>query len=264
MYKFLTILMLFMLPCSIVAEDGKKQEFTEEQLNQLKTTEEKYKDNPGMMKLIQKVKEQAGLTGETVEAQESPPAPPPPEPSMQGDPDIAAEAYKNRDYATALKHYKALAAEGDAEASLKLGTMYEMGQGTEKDSAAAHAWYKKAADEGEPRAKIFLKSVAVNTDMSEEELAKAEKDYEQIVKETGRESGADDKDTDINRDIKFSVLPGAIPGQWENTDYSGIRKVKISPEKFDSTQHAKPALNNEHFQPEKFNRQLPPGTSTDS
>jgi hypothetical protein len=47
MYKFITFLMLFLLTCNLVAEEGKKPEFTEEQLNQLKATEEKYKDNPG-------------------------------------------------------------------------------------------------------------------------------------------------------------------------------------------------------------------------
>ncbi len=264
MYKSLTILILFMLPCTLVAEEGEKPEFTEDQLNRLKAAEDKYKDNPEVMNLIQKIKEQSGLTEETTEA----PAAPPPtqEPALQGDRGIAEAAYKNRDYATAIEHYKALATEGDAEASLKLGTMYETGKGTDKDSAAAHAWYKKAADEGDDRAKMFLKSIE-KTSMSEEDLARAEENYEQISKEPGGESIAGDKgqtDAGIDSAIRFSLIPGATPGQWKSTGYTDTREVKISPEKFNPMQHPKPALNDKHLQPRKFNRLSPSETTTDS
>jgi len=268
MHKFITILMLFLLSSNLVAEEGKKPEFTEEQLNQLKATEEKYKDNPGMMKLIRKVKEQSGLTEETAETEAPPPSPPPEEPALQGDRSIAEAAYKNRDYATAIEHYQALAAEGDAEASLKLGTMYELGKGTDKDPAAAHAWYKKAADEGDDRGKMFLKSIERNTAMSEEDLAKAEENYKEISKEEpGNESTVGDKgQTDAGTDpaIKFSLIQEAAHGQWKSTRYTDIREVKISLEKFNPMQHFKPGLGSEHLQPGKVDRQLPSETTSDS
>ena len=109
------------------------------------------------------------------------------------------------------------------------------------------------------------------------ELAKAEEDYEQISKkpedestagdavQTESDAGNDEKnDGEIDTAARMNLLPGVIPGQWKITDYPDTSEVKISLEKFKPMQHAKPALSTEHIQPEKFNRQFPPETMTDS
>jgi len=262
MYKLLSVLIPILLPLTILAEE-EKPEFTEDQLNRLQAAEEKYKDSPEIMNLIGRLKDQYGLNEETLEKQPSP-VPVAQEPALQGDRSIAEDAYKNRDYATAMEHYKALAAEGDAEASLKLGTMYEMGKGTDKDSASAHAWYKKAAEEGDDRAKMFLKSIE-KTSMTEEDLSKAGETYKQISMDTGDESATGDKNqVQTDMDYRLSLLPGVIPGQWQDTGYPESREVKISPEKF-SPAHPKPALTSEHIQLRKFSRESSvENTTTDS
>jgi hypothetical protein len=262
MYRLLAFLLFFMLPGISLSEEPEKPEFTDDQLNRLKAAEEKYKDSPEIMNLIGRLKDQYGLDEESPEKQTAP-EPVPQEPALQGDHSIAETAYKNRDYATAIEHYKALAAEGDAEASLKLGTMYEMGQGTGKDPAAAHAWYKKAADEGETRAKIFLKSIE-KTALSEEDLATAEETYKQISLKPDDESPAgEDDQSGGDMHTRFALLPGIIPGDWQDTGYTQPREVRITPEKFNPA-HPRPALNVEHIQLQKFNRNHPAGPSSDS
>lgn len=261
MYKFLPFLILILLPLTILAEE-EKPEFTEDQLDRLQAAEEKYKDSPEIMNLIGRLKDQYGLNEDTP-GKQPPPEPVKQEPSLQGDPNIAETAYKKRDYATAIEHYKALAAEGDAEASLKLGTMYEMGKGTDKDSAAAHAWYKKAAEEGDDRAKMFLKSIE-KTAMSEDDLTRAEEQYRQISEEPGDESEAGEKEpAQTGVDYRFSLLPGVIQGQWHDPGYTKPREAKISLEKF-SPAHQKPVLSGEHIQLHKFNRESSVEITTDS
>ena len=67
-----------------------------------------------------------------------------------------ADAYKHKDYATALKHWKPLAMEGDAWAQYEIGWMYYDGQGVIKDSKEAVRWFRRAANQGEARAQSKL------------------------------------------------------------------------------------------------------------
>ncbi len=59
-----------------------------------------------------------------------------------------AAAYLRGDYATALREYRPLAKQGNAEAQFFLGVMYEQGQGVPQDYAKAVKWYRKAAEQG--------------------------------------------------------------------------------------------------------------------
>ena len=59
------------------------------------------------------------------------------------------EAYVRGDYATALKEFRALAAQGDADAQSALGWMYYEGEGVSQDDAEAVRWYLLAAAQGE-------------------------------------------------------------------------------------------------------------------
>ncbi len=68
----------------------------------------------------------------------------------------AKRAYEQRDYATAIKEFTAVAEQGNAEAQLIVGKMYMIGQGVPKDSNQAIKWYKAAADQGNADAQFLL------------------------------------------------------------------------------------------------------------
>ncbi len=57
-----------------------------------------------------------------------------------------AAAYSRSDYATAMRLLRPLADQGIGGAQIYVGMMHELGQGVEKNGAAAAEWYRKAAD----------------------------------------------------------------------------------------------------------------------
>lgn len=126
------------------AEDSETPKYTEEQLQKLKAAEEKYKDNPQIMNMINKLKENSGITDSVVEEKES--GPPPVmahgEIITHGSHQQAKEAIRNKDWETAIANYKVLAEEGDTEASMELGNIYEL-QG---NTGAAYTAYEQAAE----------------------------------------------------------------------------------------------------------------------
>ena len=58
--------------------------------------------------------------------------------------DKGVDAFKNEDYATALKIFKPLAEKGDYGAQYYIGRMLEKGLGLRADTAAAAAWFRPA------------------------------------------------------------------------------------------------------------------------
>jgi len=60
------------------------------------------------------------------------------------------QAYLDKDYARALEILKPLAENGDSQAQVTLGIMYDFGNGVAKDPAKAIEWYIKAAEQGIP------------------------------------------------------------------------------------------------------------------
>lgn len=68
----------------------------------------------------------------------------------------AVAAYNKGDYATALRIWRPLAEQGDAEAQFRLAGMYVFGSGVAQDSAAAVSWYRMAAEQGKASAQINL------------------------------------------------------------------------------------------------------------
>jgi TPR repeat protein len=60
------------------------------------------------------------------------------------------KAYLDKDYAQALKILKPLAENGDSQAQVTLGIMYDFGHGVSKDPGKAIEWYIKAAEQGIP------------------------------------------------------------------------------------------------------------------
>src|SRR5690242_8036706 len=60
-----------------------------------------------------------------------------------GDSDPGSTAFNNGDYATAMKDWRAKAAQSDPEAMTNIGTLYNLGLGTHKDLNEAGKWYEK-------------------------------------------------------------------------------------------------------------------------
>ncbi len=70
----------------------------------------------------------------------------------------AQQAYKQKDYATALKESTPLAEQGSPEAQLLLGRMFLMGQGVSRDLDKAAKWFRASADQGNADAQFFVGS----------------------------------------------------------------------------------------------------------
>ncbi|MBR8216268.1 tetratricopeptide repeat protein [Burkholderia vietnamiensis] len=65
-------------------------------------------------------------------------------------------AYRNNDYGTAMAQLAPLAAQGDADAQMLVGFMYQNGKGVPQDYAEAMKWYKLAANKGNNTASFNL------------------------------------------------------------------------------------------------------------
>ena len=72
--------------------------------------------------------------------------------------DMAAgeRAYRNGDFATALKEFLPLAKQGVADAQFWVGLMYDLGRGVPKDYSEAIKWYRAAASQGDTYAQFNL------------------------------------------------------------------------------------------------------------
>ncbi len=64
--------------------------------------------------------------------------------------DEGMAAYQRGDYATALREWRPLAEQGNAEAQYNLGLMYDNGWGVPQDYVQAHMWYKLATSKRPP------------------------------------------------------------------------------------------------------------------
>ena len=70
--------------------------------------------------------------------------------------DRGYDCYHQNKYAEAAEWYRKAAEQGDADAQLMLGVMYELGQGVPQDYAQAAEWYRRAAEQGSATAQIPL------------------------------------------------------------------------------------------------------------
>jgi len=75
--------------------------------------------------------------------------------------EVATLAYRNGDYATALRITQPLAEQGNPSAQYDLGVLYEKGRGVAKDEVEAATWYRKAADQGYEQAQRALRRLGV-------------------------------------------------------------------------------------------------------
>ena len=70
--------------------------------------------------------------------------------------DEGLAAYDGGDYETALREWKPLAEQGDAQTQTRVGSMYATGDGVPKDYPEAARWYQKAAEQGNAEAQVAL------------------------------------------------------------------------------------------------------------
>ena len=68
-------------------------------------------------------------------------------------------AYARGDYAQAMKFWRPLAAQGDAQAQVSLGALYATGQGVPQDSQEALKWFRLAAAQGNAMAQYNLSNM---------------------------------------------------------------------------------------------------------
>jgi len=65
-------------------------------------------------------------------------------------------AYRDGDYATALREFLPLAEAGDVTVQNQVAAMYYAGQGVDPDQAKAAEWFRRAAERGSPDAQYLL------------------------------------------------------------------------------------------------------------
>ena len=70
--------------------------------------------------------------------------------------DEGVAAYDRGDYAAALREWRPLAKQGNANTQYNLGIMYNNGRGVPQDFAEAVKWYRKAAEQGMAEAQVNL------------------------------------------------------------------------------------------------------------
>ena|SRR2546427_3363073 len=79
--------------------------------------------------------------------------------SAGADLESAKLAYHQKDYATAIKEFTVLAEQGNEDAQLILGKMYNLGQGVKQDRDQSIKWFKASAVQGNADAQFFLGSM---------------------------------------------------------------------------------------------------------
>ena len=252
----LFLLLINALP--IYAGEMEEPGLSDDQMGKFEAAEEKYQDNPYMLRLIRQIKE--GMIEKNREQQAASPAPA--EPAFDASRGTADSAYSAADYDTAFQHYKVLAEQGDPEAAMMLGVLYQSGKGTEQDNAAAHAWYRKAEEGGMTGSRALLEQME-DTDISPEERERAEEYYENISKESGdgqqpgssygkQEAGEMQAGSVTVIDISYDAN---LKSPASNYQYTPSRVVRITPEKVNPMPHPSPPRSGgKHTRPERFFR----------
>ena len=120
-----------------IAEYKKKAEEVERRRKEL---EEEYKKKEEELK--SKLAQQANTVNNEIKTQSMPYE------DMQALYDKAVEYYNAKDYENAVKLFKTLAEQGNADAQFNLGECYYFGRGVEQSYEEAVKWYRKAAEQG--------------------------------------------------------------------------------------------------------------------
>ena len=92
--------------------------------------------------------------------------------SWSGDFEKGVDAQYKGDYATAVKIFKSLAEQGNAQAQEQLGLMYTAGWGVIQDYVYAHMWFNIASSNGNDNAGE-LRGSLVRLGMTQSQVEKA-------------------------------------------------------------------------------------------
>ncbi len=76
------------------------------------------------------------------------------------------KAYKKKDYATAMREFKA---DGKALSNYNIGIMYYKGEGVKQDKKEAAEWLRKSAEQGYAQAQFVLSAMNFTGDGIERE-----------------------------------------------------------------------------------------------
>ncbi len=85
---------------------------------------------------------------------------------------LADNAFKQENFAEALKHYRVCARNGEIAATLQLGKMYHNGLGVKRNIPVAVSFYQLVAEEGIPEAQMMLARMYENGVIDEEKGGK--------------------------------------------------------------------------------------------
>jgi uncharacterized protein len=113
--------------------------------------------------------------------------------------DEGVAAYERGDYATAIKEWRPLAEQGDADAQFLVGNMYDNGEGVPEDDTEAVNWYRKAAEQGNAWAQFYLGFMYSNGQG-------VPQDYAEAYALFSIAAAAGNKDAAHNRDIAAKKL----------------------------------------------------------
>jgi hypothetical protein len=93
--------------------------------------------------------------------------------NVQADFNSGLDAYTKKDYPTALKEFRLLANQGNADAQFFLGYMYATGKGVIQDYIQAHVWFNLSAARGNDNAAASREKIAKT--MTPQQIAEAQK-----------------------------------------------------------------------------------------
>jgi len=88
---------------------------------------------------------------------------------------IANEAYEKKDYLIAMQKFKVLSEQGNSMATIKVGNMFDAGQGINQNFEEAMKYYKLAAKQGHVLGYIFVGAMYENGQGVAKDLTEAEK-----------------------------------------------------------------------------------------
>lgn len=98
--------------------------------------------------------------------------------------DDGVAAFDRGDFATALREFRTLADQGNAEAQFNVAIIYDYGHGVGSDYARAMKWYRKAAEQGFDAAQFNLGIMYdYGQGVAEEDYAEAVKWYRKAAKQ---------------------------------------------------------------------------------
>jgi hypothetical protein len=168
--------------------------------------------------------------------------------AVSADFEAGLRAYEAKDYRKAFKVWQEAARAGSAKAQLRLGHLYEAGQGVPQNFVEAHRWYNLAAAEGEASAAAARDGLMKR--MTPEQVAAAQRLAAEWTPSRGATATPTPSKPTIGKQTQDTAAlqhrdadPGALLEAASSGDVDGVRRALsrgISPNTTDS--HGRSAL----------------------